>query len=446
MSDTPQNGPIEDLIPPFTPLYNRYLPSDFTPGTDNLNPKRPITAEDNSAQQISQVQAILFLTYQNTLAKLAALGDNAQGLPPGAVGIPYSQRTQVQGTADLGNRTPFSNIPPDPSIPLAYNLGVLSVVTGGVITSSSGILTIIPQEDLTIDALKQAALRELPYDFCSTYSGITNNGINSFAQASNSNLSSDQQALVTALTSALDGLPNVAQLSGNSSPAACLALELQWLKMILWLLGLLQQVMQLERTVLAIIWPIINIATMIANIWNNPSEIGRIARYLVGIAQAIITGALTQAIETLIDSWGLDCLLQGTLEAVQQILGTLTGVSDIGASIGAFVQFNENLNNSLTSSLQIITSSFTNRMNQLDAEGKNPITEMLGAFTSAAFGQVQVVGQQYLKDAEAPVTTAKVVAAQIDNGVKNLEKNVAQLSSDGAANVITTRMTNVTVY
>src|SRR5579872_6704579 len=124
---------IEDLIPPFTPVYNKYLPSDFAPGTDNLNPKRPISSEDNAADQIKQIQSILLLTYQNTLAKLAALGDDVQGLPPNAIGVPYAQRAQIQGTVDLGNRTPFSSIPADPSLALAKNLGILSVVTGGVI-------------------------------------------------------------------------------------------------------------------------------------------------------------------------------------------------------------------------------------------------------------------------------------------------------------------------
>jgi len=414
-----------------TSVYNRYLPSDFQAGEDNLNPKREVAVEEVTSRQLDQAQHILYLAYQNTVDKLAALGTNNQDQAPGDIGTPYPDRVKIQGTVDLGNRVPFSQVPGDPSLPLAKSLVALTLVTGG-----------------SLEELKQAAFRELPYDFCKTFGGITpGGGNNTLESKQSSKLPASQKALVDALASALSEFPAQAQLAKASSSAAdCLKLELQWLQLILFLLNLVRGIMMLEKMVLAVLWPIINIGAMIAAIWLNPGEIGRLAKYIVGMGQALATGAITNAIQQLIDSWGLDCLLNGSLSAVQAILGTLTGISDVGAAVGSFVEFNQKLVTSTAKEIQVIKSSFQARQAQLDKEGSNGVRDIMVTFANDAFGDVKAIGQSYVAQANAAVANAAVPAQQAAKGAENLQKNLAQISTDDASKVMSKRVTNLNAY
>lgn len=118
-------------------------------------------------------------------------------------------------------------------------------------------------------------------------------------------------------------------------PDGCDVQELQWLKIILAIVTIVQILVKIVGTVLGIIVPLINIVKEAQLAWINPplmaSLIQRVAQKLMAIVFSII-GVLLMKLWSLLN---FDCISATASQTLAQINQVMAGINDIVASVDA---------------------------------------------------------------------------------------------------------------
>ena len=118
-------------------------------------------------------------------------------------------------------------------------------------------------------------------------------------------------------------------------PDGCDVQELQWLKIILAIVTIVQILVKIVGTVLGIIVPLINIVKEAQLAWINPplmaSLIQRVAQKLMAIVFSIL-GVLLMKLWSLLN---FDCISASASQTLAQINQVMAGINDIVASVDA---------------------------------------------------------------------------------------------------------------
>jgi hypothetical protein len=295
-----------------TPVYNRYLRGDFQVGQDNLNPLREI--ETDILQDLEALRLQMYLKYKDKIGNLK--GDNNLDTPED-LGLPYEDRTQITTNVSLTDGLPATLEPITIEDDLNNILKMLNAFLGG--------------EPISFD--------ELPFDICgdrSSRSVTTGSGDSDTGNAGTTNGS-----LVGAGYTSSSGA-STGSAAANSD-LSCIMVELQYLQAILALLGIVKKIIALEQQLLAIVYPVLEVVTLIVSSILNPAARTQLIMMLVGQAMAVIISFLTDMLSTLLGNLNLDCLLSSSMAAVQSIVGTVTSVRDAGSEARSFISFNKKL-------------------------------------------------------------------------------------------------------
>lgn len=301
-----------------TPVYNRYLRGDFQVGQDNLNPLREI--ETDTLQDLEALRLQMYLRYKDKIGNLK--GDNNLGTPED-LGLPYEDRTQITTNVSLTDGLPATLEPIAIEDDLNNILKMLNAFLGG--------------EPISFD--------ELPFDICgdrSSRSVTTGSG-----DSDTGNAGTTDGSLVGAGNTSSSGA-STGSAAANSD-LSCIMVELQYLQAILALLGIVKKIIALEQQLLAIIYPVLEVVTMIVSCILNPAARTQLIMMLVGQAMAVIISFLTDMLSKLLGNLNLDCLLSSSMAAVQSIVGTVTSVRDAGSEARSFVSFNKKLASGVSS-------------------------------------------------------------------------------------------------
>jgi hypothetical protein len=295
-----------------TPVYNRYLRGDFQVGQDNLNPLREI--ETDILQDLEALRLQMYLKYKNKIGNLK--GDNNLDTPED-LGLPYENRTQITTNVSLTDGLPATLEPTTIEDDLNNILKMLNAFLGG--------------EPISFD--------ELPFDICGDRSSRS---VTTGSEDSDTgNAGTTNGSLVGAGYTSSSGA-STGSAAANSD-LSCIMAELQYLQAILALLGIIKNVITYEQQLLAIVYPVLEVITLIVSSILNPAARTHLIMMLFGQATALLISYLTSMLSTLLGNLNLDCLLSSSMAAVQSIVGTVTSVRDAGSEARSFISFNAKL-------------------------------------------------------------------------------------------------------
>lgn len=299
-------------------VYNEYLPKDHTYGTidsTNLNPKREVQLDklERIAQKLQQISDDIVrkkITPQvdTTFDLTGAFGP--ESIP---LGIPLAKQAAIRNTGGSG----FLLFDPIPDGPLDTSIErlVTQFPISNVLSQLDGPLCIDCEEVLK------------------TYGFDTSEDSDSEdEQTSGSDVSGRRNSVAPG--GAID-MPDSSQPSEigeidiSSQYEACAEIELEWLKLILILVRVINVIMMIIDIMLAIILPILDIVALAIGAWLNPPNIAIIAMKIM----ALVTGMVSMLIALLLQSiWNLlnlDCICDQTESIMAQIAQALSAFSGI---------------------------------------------------------------------------------------------------------------------
>ena len=374
-----------------TPVYNRYLRGDFQVGQDNLNPLREIETDtlQGTLQDLEALRLQMYLRYKDKIGNLK--GDNNLGTPED-LGLPYEDRTQITTNVSLTDSLPGTLEPVTVEDDLNNILKMLNAFLGG--------------EPISFD--------ELPFDICGDR---TSRSVTSGSGDSDTGGTGDTSSgsLVGAGATSSSGASTGS--AAASSDLSCIMVELQYLQAILALLGIVKKIIALEQQLLAIIYPVLEVVTMIVSCILNPAARTQLIMMLVGQAMAVIISFLTDMLSKLLGNLNLDCLLSSSMAAVQSIVGTVTSVRDAGSEARSFVSFNKKLSADIEalSTEEGLAAALGVTVDQLHPDP----AEMFSSSVDAVLKGVKQKSVSTAKTLAGPVVVAAGgVAQSIDTTVK----------------------------
>ena len=131
------------------------------------------------------------------------------------------------------------------------------------------------------------------------------------------------------------GENSISDFPDGPDPDGCDIQELQWLKVILAIVTIVQILVKIVGTVLGIIVPLINIVKEAQLAWINPplmaSIIQRVSQKLMSIVFSIL-GVLLMKLWSLLN---FDCISASASQTLAQINQVMAGINDIVASVDA---------------------------------------------------------------------------------------------------------------
>lgn len=377
-------------------IYNQYLKNDFQVGLDNLNPKREIVRDTQS--DFEALKNILLAYYKSRIASLkgkdaADLGrrgfsgadagnDNyfdsttraiALGAGTKAPGEPNDGDAELEGLRtdlqqierDLAAALLATNTgdvvfdPPDNprDIPASgdseresENIGDVEAEETTNIPSNGSVKTDFSGGNnpfqAELDRIADLAGRILGGEVVTT-DDFTENYCKDDIEAALTGLSELAQGRFPSTGLDEDGLggdfdeDREGQEEEASAEEECGKLNLRLIELILFLTKILQGILTTEREVLAKIYPIVQAAQKIVAIWLNPAMAGEIVQDLVGVGITMAVDLMTKQVVEWFNSLGLACLISGTQEAVQEVMGAIAGIGDLGAAAGSLAEFNK---------------------------------------------------------------------------------------------------------
>jgi hypothetical protein len=311
------------------PVYNRYQNNDFDVGTDNLNPKRQIDA-NNFDVNTARVQ--IYIAYKARLDELRLKGLDPSYLKATSFGGERGGQTNADAPSDLG--LPYRD---KTNITVPISLSDAPPVYGSDVSTKQAVLAMLNSLESLLGS-DVMSLGALPIDLCS------DRGFGGFASDTGGSGTSAPGFLTTAGDSLNSSAGQPGSLRGNANneqdALSCLLIELQWLAQILSLLGVVATFMEIERQFMATYWPIISIIVMMAGLWLNPATLEKITQYLAGLATSTLLHILVGLIQEFINSLNLDCLLGASLSVISQVFGTIGVVNTAASDLKSFVDFN----------------------------------------------------------------------------------------------------------
>jgi hypothetical protein len=299
-----------------TPIYNRYLNGDFSVGLDNLNPKREV--QPDYASLVASLRVALFNKYKGQLTQGGGVS-----IAPSSLGIPYVDSTRISATIPL----PIGFAPSATPVPLQQDM---YTILGAISSFLQG---------------TPVTLADLPFDICgdnpylASSNGTTPPAGTSTATPAGANITT---GLIGANATGSSTEPSLGSAQ-PSSDTECAMVELQLLQVVFQIIAFIQTFLGIEKRALSYIYPYVEIAEQAVACYLNPSMIPQMILSAAGQAQAAIYGLIMPMVAQLIANLNLECLLSEVMSAVQQILGSIAGVTDIGSELGSFVSFNANV-------------------------------------------------------------------------------------------------------
>lgn len=302
-----------------TPIYDRYLNGDFQVGADNLNPKREL--DQLGIQNIDQLRLALYIKYKDQIAAATNGDGGGSAASPQDVGLPYVNRTQVSAPVAISD----GMAPTDTPIPIEQSLyrmlKVIDAFLGG----------------------EPVTLSDLPFDICNDRGGGAGGGAG--ISGTGSSITAGGAANTSGLTGAGSTGSTFLPSSGSATAAndtKCVMVELQMLQAIFGIITFIKRLLAIEQAALAYIYPFIEFIQMVIACILNPAMRQQLIMAVVGQVLALIITFLTNTVAQWLGSLNLDCLMSNVMSVVQQALGSINGVGDLGSAVGSLVSFNAN--------------------------------------------------------------------------------------------------------
>ena len=297
-----------------TPIYNRYLNGDFSVGVDNLNPKREVQPD----YSLSALRIALLNKYKKQLVQGSGIG-----IAPSSLGLSYVDSTRISAAIPL----PTGFAPSATPVPLQQDM---STMLGAITAFLQG---------------TPITLADLPFDICGDNPYLASSS-GAIPLAGTSGSTPAGASITTGLMGAGNmGNTNNASLGSpqSTSDTECAMVELQLLQVIFQIIAFIEKLLGIEKRALSYIYPYIEIAEQAVACYLNPSMIPQMILSAAGQAQAAIYGLIMPMVAQLIANLNLECLLSEVMSSLQQILGSIAGITDIGSELGSFVSFNANV-------------------------------------------------------------------------------------------------------
>jgi len=364
-----------------TTVYNKYEKIDFSYGQDNLNPIREISPyqtldinllESSAYAAISaRIKAIkaqlndasMSLVQdageadENVIATAGASEGVLKGMSTqdlinlnnsGSSGslmfpVPHVSESSIVDMSPLLEEIDKMLIPLVQGFP-AFGSGAVST---GTTSNTSGVAPSDDPNSGNTSTPDISFLDDAPFGFvCPEDSDSTttddsdasSTGSDSNSSNSSSNGSTDSNSFTDTSDDGTDDSnkdeddDDSEKPSDTQSQLDCIAAELEFLKILLTIIKILQIYRTIVSYVLGILLPIIELIQYAAGAWLNPSNYAMILQRLIQTGVATLVAFISKTIQDLWDKINQDCLVQSALSswsnANKAILGSAKVVSD----------------------------------------------------------------------------------------------------------------------
>lgn len=351
-------------------IYNRYQRSDYTVGTDNLNPQRELNLTDAEMwEDIDNMRARLYGMYRERLEQMrrqeGTLANVASDL-----GIPYDDRETVETPFMLQESATAIGEPYSPNQDLEKMIGALSGLLG--------------DEVMTMD--------DLPFDICAgliddfdqhiagTYDALRQRGQGTGNQENGGT------------GTGASGVGRGSSDSAIQDDLACFVEELGLLRILMALVEFMRRLAMIQQRILAIVFLIIRAATLIAQAWVNPSAIAELVQELANAGIAAAAEVLQQVIKTIWDALDLDCLMKQSLASVRELMGSVGVVTDAGAQAKSFLQLNNRALGEIERTRRLVSDAFKSKsLEEVLKDSWNAAVDSAASTTLGALNSMQAV-------------------------------------------------------
>jgi hypothetical protein len=345
----------------FTSIYNliyeKYNQSDFSAGTDNLNPLREMTLKD-----VESLRTDFYIAYQEKLKEIvesqgvASLKDidETKSDTSSDLGQPYEEKTTITIGLNLNERP--SNISPDY---VSSNGEFLDKSFDNLMEIEDRMLLLIGAMDSILggDVLTKG---DLPFDVCGPDSTLTD--------LNPGDPTPPEKGMISNVDEISDSLIDVAekysshyigsasvQIAGGpvgitftkTKGLLCFQVQLELLGIILMILQVIRYLIMFDQMVMSVLGPIYEIIREIGAILKNPSVILNLLNKLASQGITYIMQMITEILSFLIKMLGLDCLLDGPLSIINSLVGSVLGVASAGSELSSFVNLADPENSQL---------------------------------------------------------------------------------------------------
>lgn len=298
-------------------VYDEYLPKDHSYGTldsTNLNPKREVQLDklERIAQKLQQISDDIVrkkLTPKETTSWSLTGAMGPESIP---LGIPIAKQAAISNTGGSGFLL-FDTIPDGP-LDTSIERLMAQFPISRLLDGLDGPLTLDCDEVLKM------------YGFSPDGGGEEggNSDTDDGQQSSSSESSSDTEEDDDTETESSSGEIDLA-----SQYEACAEIELEWLKLILILVRVIQTIRTIIDLVISLTLPILDILALAIGAWLNPPNIAIIAMKVMTVITGIVSMLIALILQSIWNLLNLDCVCDQTEQVMAQIAKALSAFSNI---------------------------------------------------------------------------------------------------------------------
>lgn len=355
-------------------VYDKYLNSDFSYGTSNLNPKREISKEDIEDAKTLENKIIEEIERQFNEIKDATSGIFNYKEPPKTedwvVNFSNTVSPKQQNGEDplrmlIGGDFNIPGLPPlGEGGPLEREIRQMifklipylpgAVFSNGDIGGTGKVTIDLTQED-ALKELEDAGILVLDCEGI-TYQELKkkkedtdkkDNKENSEVKDNDSSEeSSDDNGDEGGESSSSDGKADTASENASDNDdnasqdrdllAACALQQLSFLQIILIIVRVISTLKKVLVMVLSILVPTLKIVARACSCWVDPPAAAEAVQLVVEKVAAIVIGLVSQILQMLWDMLNLDCLtsvVQSVLNQINQAIAGINSLSSIGSQM-----------------------------------------------------------------------------------------------------------------
>lgn len=297
-------------------VYDEYLPKDHSYGTldsTNLNPKREVQLDklERIAQKLQQISDDIVrkkLTPKETTSWSLTGAMGPESIP---LGIPLAKQAAISNTGGSGFLL-FDTIPDGP-LDTSIERLMAQFPISRLLDGLDGPLTLDCDEVLKM------------YGFSSDGDSGEEGGTEDGQQSSSSESSPDteEDSSDTAETESSGEIDLASQYE------ACAEIELEWLKLILILVRVIQTIRTIIDLVISLTLPILDILALAIGAWLNPPNIAIIAMKVMTVITGIVSMLIALILQSIWNLLNLDCVCDQTEQVMAQIAKALSAFSNI---------------------------------------------------------------------------------------------------------------------
>lgn len=332
-------------------VYDRYMGSDFTVGTSNLNPKREIKRDDKEiVRKIRErVQEI-----KTTLDKVPVEINPTVEVGLGKGVQDNMSTTQAAAIINAGGEESILYMPSTNG----DELTVLEAEVERMLLSLSSRVDIDLDQTLNCDGIEYDDLVDAANSSGSkSLNSSSSNGSGSSGSSSSDDTSGDSGSSGdgsgdssddTDSSSDEDSTYNQEETTAeieqeteedNADLESCAIQQLEFLKVIIIILKIINLIKKILQLILEILVPLIKIISRIATSWTAPPNALEAIQLIVEKITAILQSLLAYVLQALWDSLNADCLTEATQSALDELNSAIAGISAIYAGSGDVVNF-----------------------------------------------------------------------------------------------------------